>query len=122
MDFVYIKLENIKYAGKRVYYQSPIDTSIHKANVFSQHYEYFYKEDHDIEYRSLGGFRDFGNSRSCSHAYYDFDYIIYFFDGGSVEETKREYIYCRGIPEDCVHLELVKNMTYLEYPVFVSTR
>lgn len=120
-EFVYIKLENIKYAGKRLYYQSPIDTNIHKANVFSEHYEYFYKEDCDTEYRSFGGFCGFGNTCNGSY-YYDTDYLIYIFDDGSVDERKKQFIYCRGIPEDCLHFEEVEHMKYLEYPVFVSTQ
>ena len=121
MDFIYIKLEHVKYGGKRVYYQYPIDTNIHKANVFNQHYDYFYKEDHETEYRSLGGFRNCGMSCSGS-CYYDYDYPVYEFDHGTVDENKRVYIYCRGIPEDCIHLEPIEHMTYLDYPVFVSTR
>ena len=120
-DFVYIKLEDMKYAGKRVYYQFPIETTIHKATTFNQHYEYFYKDNQDTEYRPLGGFCGFGKSCNGSY-YYDTDYLIYMFDNNSVDEKYRQYIYCRGIPEDSVHLELIENMTYLDYPVFVSTQ
>ena len=131
MDFVYIKLEHICFFGKSVYYQLPIETQLHRATVFSEHYEYFY--DDNVPYskdsddsvlpistsgmRSLGSFRGMG-VHSSGYPYYTVDSDIFLFDNDRIHQDNRYQLYCRGIPESPENLEPTDAITYLGYPVF----
>jgi len=135
MEFVYIKIDNIKYCGKSVYYQRPIETRLHKAVVFGEHYDYFYDyEPHSCEeskdpeqpvsesyMKPLGSFRGIG-TQSSGYPFYTVDHDVYIFDEDSIHEYNRDRLYCRGIPESPVNLDYVVELTYLDYSVFVSKR
>ena len=121
MEFVYIPIYNLRHNGKLLYYQYPVDTTIHPATVFSDRYEYFYKAIDDENMKPLGSFRGFGK-QSSGQPYYDVEYDVYVFDEDFVYSSHIQQLYCRGIPESPVGLELVDTITYLEYPVYVSTR
>jgi hypothetical protein len=126
MDSIYIKLEHLRIDQCRLYYQCPIDTTLHKATVFSKHYEYFYmhaylSEIDEDAMKPLGSFRGFG-TRSTGFPYFEVVHDIYLFDDDCIYADNRDRLYCRGIPELPSNLEPVEGMTYMEYPVFVSTK
>lgn len=120
-DYIYIKLEHMRYNQKRVYYQYPIDTTLQKAVVFSEHYDYFYKDAHSVEMKPLGSFRGI-TTTSSGYSYFEGLQDIYLFDEDCIYSDNRDRLYCRGIPELPSNLEVVEGMTYLDYLVFTSTK
>lgn len=114
--FIYLKTDNIRYKGKEVYYRKPINTELHKATEYNENYEYYYKGVNE-KLVVLGKFVTLRKYRSDSY-FDDCDYPIIVFDTDFVYETKKENIYCKGIPDSDENRILIEDMEYEGFPVY----
>ena len=116
--FIYIKIDTIRYQGKEVYCRKPINTELHQATEYNDHYVYYYKQTvNNGPLVFLGNFVELRKYRSDSY-FDDHDYPIIVFDKDFVYETKKENIYCKGIPDSDKNMILIENMDYEGFPVY----
>jgi len=116
--FIYLKTDTIRYQGKEVYYRKPINTELHQATEYNDHYVYYYKQTvNNGPLVFLGKFVELRKYRSDSY-FDDHDYPIIVFEKDFVYETKKENIYCKGIPDSDENMILIDNMNYEGFPVY----
>ena len=116
--FIYLKTDTIRYQGKVVYYRKPINTELHQATEYNDHYVYYYKQTVDNgQLVFLGNFVELRKYRSDSY-FDDRDYPIIVFDKDFVYETKKDNIYCKGIPDSDENMILIDNMDFEGFPVY----
>ena len=117
---IYLKIDNIIYKEKEVFYRKPINIEMHLATEFSKNFEYFYKEkeeDDDEKIKNLGKFIEFG--MYGGNPYWDnYDYPIIKFEKDNIFENKKKYIYCRGIPDINDNMYIIEDMEYEGFPVY----
>ena len=121
MTNAYVKIENMYYKGKEVFYKKPINTDLQKAIIYDDTIEYYYKNteiDEDPKY--LGKFKSF--KKYQSNLYYDnCDYIIIEFENDNIFENKKENIYYKTIPNTDAdeNMCIIEEMMYDNiYPVY----
>lgn len=119
MDYVYTKINHLKYKGFDLYYRSEIDNKAHPATVFNDKYEYFYKSPYNNnEIKALGKFKGM-SKRSSNLRYNDYDYDVYEFTNDFVSCDEKKYIFCTGIPESGENMILLESHKYMEmHPVY----
>ena len=126
MQTIYVKVENIYYKEKEVFYKQPINTELHKATEYNSNYLYYYKEnDNDtdeISNKYLGKFKSFSKYRSDSY-FDDTNYDVIEFEKDIIFENKKENIYCKGIPDsdDENMYIIIEGMTYDIYPLYYKS-
>lgn len=114
---IYVKIENMSYKGNEVFYRKPINTELHIATEFSKNYEYYYKEETDVEPKYLGNFE--GKGMYGGNPYWDnYDYPILKFEKENIFDNKTKFIYCKGIPDSDENRILIENMIYEGFPVY----
>jgi hypothetical protein len=116
--FIYLKTDTIRYQEKEVYYRKPINTELHQATEYNDHYEYYYKQTvGNGQLVPLGKYVGLRKYRSDTY-FDDHDYPIIVFDKDFVYETKKQNIYCKGIPDSDENKILIDNMDYEGFPVY----
>jgi hypothetical protein len=114
---IYVKIETMSYKTKQVFYRKPINTELHLATEFSRNYEYYYKEETDVEPKYLGKFE--GKGMYGGNPYWDnYDYPIIKFEKENIFDNKTEFIYCKGIPDSNDNMCIIEDMEYEEFPVY----
>ena len=118
-SYIYVKTDKILYKGKDVFYKKTINTELHQATEFSQYYEYYYKKTQNENDKPipLGRFITLRKYRSDSY-FDDCDYPIIVFDKDFVFESKKECIYCKGIPDSDTNMVLIDDMDFEGFPVY----
>ena len=115
--FIYLKVNNFSYKGKEVYYRKPINTELHKATEYNEYNQYYYKTSETNKIVLLGNFIEI--RKHSSNCYFDdCDYPIIVFEKDFVYETKKENIYCKGIPDSDENVVLINDMNYEGFPVY----
>ena len=116
---IYLKIDNMSYEGKEIFYKKPINTELHVATEFSKHYEYFYKEiETDENPKYLGKFVEKRMYRSSCH-FDEYDHPILAFENENIFDNKTKFIYCKGIPDlgkNIMHV--IDNMAYENFSVY----
>ena len=113
MNYVYNKIDHLKYKGFDLYYRSEIDHKAHPATVFNDKYEYFYKSPYKDEIKPLGKFKGI-SKRSSNLRYDDYDYDVYEFAKEEVSLEEKGKIYSRGIGECGENMVRLEGMVYLD--------
>ena len=118
MNYVYTKIDHLKYKGFDLYYRSEIDNKAHPATVFNDNYEYFYKSPYKDEIKPLGKFK--GHSkRSSNLRYNDYDYNVYEFVNDYISCDEKKYIFCVCIQESGENMIQLENQKYIDvYEVY----
>ncbi len=121
MNYVYMKIDHIKYKGFDLYYRSEIDNKAHPATVFNDKYNYFYKSPYNNDaVKELGKFKGL-SKRSSNFRYNDYDYDVYEFENDYISCDEKKYIYCTGIPESGENMKKIEGMEYLDlYAVYYN--
>jgi hypothetical protein len=122
INFIFVKLDNITHNGFEVYYKKPINTNFHKATVFNDNYNYYYKsseeEQDDLQlYRPLGKF-DGMSKVNLGCPYSDIDYDVYGFEKDKIFCNKKDLIYCCGLPDSDENMILIEDTLYQDYPLY----
>jgi hypothetical protein len=114
---IYVKIENISYKGKEVFYRKPINIEMHLVTEISKNYEYYYIEYTTKEPKYLGKFIEFG--MYGGNPYWDnYDYPIIKFEKDNIFENKKQYIYGRGIPDVDENMFIIEDMVHQGFPVY----
>ena len=119
-SFHFIQLDFMEHNGFEMYYKKPINKTLHSANIFNDKYIYYLKYANSEEFKLLGKFIGLGkiNSSSPYHAY---DYDVYNFDNEQILCSKKQLIYCSGIPDSEENMVFIQNITYKGYEVYYKT-
>jgi hypothetical protein len=111
MDFIYTKMDNMKYNGFELYYRTEINTNMHKAQFFNENYIYYYKYPNLENTKLLGKF--LGKSKINTGSYNnDYDYEVYTFEHNNVFLDKADYIYCYGISNNMENMIPIEGLTF----------
>ena len=114
---IYVKIETMSYKRKEVFYRKPINTELHIATEFSKNYEYYYKEETDVEPKYLGKFEGNRMYRGSFH-FDDYDYPVLIFEKENIFDNKTKFIYCKGITDTDENMVLIEDMEYDGFPVY----
>jgi len=118
--FIFLKIDNITYKGKTVYYKKPILTDLHKATEFTENYEYYYTENETPTIETskyIGKFLEFSKFNN-GNPFDDRDYPIFVFEKDKVFDNKTDYIYCKGIPDTDENMIKIDDISYNEFPIY----
>ena len=122
MDTIhFIQLDFMQHNEFEMYYKKPINSSIHKANIFNDKYIYYLKNANSEELKTLGKFIGIGKISSCSR-YHDCDYDVYNFDNEQILFSKKHLIYCSGIPDSEENMVFIQNISYKGYEVYYKNK
>jgi len=119
-SFHFIQIDHMEYNGSEIYYKKPINSLIHKANIFNDKYIYYFKNEGSEETKLVGKFIGPGKISSSS-PYHDYDYDVYNFDMKQILCSKKQLIYCSGIPDSEENMVLITNLNYQGYEVYYKT-
>jgi hypothetical protein len=120
MNYVYMKINNLKYKGFDLYYRTEINTTAEQATVFNDKYEYFYKSLYSDTIKELGKFKVM-SKRSSNLRYNDYDYDVYEFTNDYISCDEKKNIYCRGIAETGDNMVQLEDMLYLDlHPIYYN--
>lgn len=127
MNFIFIKINNIKYKGFDIYYKKIVENyitdinnitdmnNIEKATIFNNNYIYYYKDNNisNVDFKKLGKFKCM-NKMNSRLLYHDFDYDVYEFEEDNVFSNKIEFIYSVPISESSKDMILIEDFTFTE--------
>lgn len=127
MNFIFVKIDNIKYKGFDIYYKKLVEnntnnannmtdiTNIEKATIFNNNYIYYYKDTNisNTDFKKLGKFKCM-NKMNSRLLYHDFDYDVYEFEEDKVFSNKVQFIYSIPILESDKNMILINDFIFTE--------
>jgi hypothetical protein len=119
MEIYYIKIPNLSYKGKEIYYSEQMNTTLKKATEFNENYIYYYVIN-GISKR-IGKFKCMSKvNLGCPYS--DTDYEVFVFEEDKIFYDKKDFIYCEFIKNERENMSLVKDITLeknnLKYNVY----
>jgi hypothetical protein len=119
MEISYIKIPNLTYKGKEIYYSEHMSTTLKKASEFNENYIYYYVIN-GVD-KKLGKFKCMSKvNLGCPYA--DTDYDVFVFEEEKIFYDKKNFIYCELITNERKNITIIQDMVYeknnLKYNVY----